>query len=235
MDVLLLEDDAYTRRFFTTLLNNISEVTNVMDTSSGNEAINLAKYHHPDLILLDIELANDDLNGIDVANQIYSFDKEVYLVFLTAHSQYAISSFAVHPYSYILKPIVIEKFKALVKEIADKVTQKNMQSNHTLVVSFGRKKDFIFKDDIAFIEVRGKQSIINAKSGQWTTYQPLEKLEKQLDSAFIRVHRSFLVNIKQIKTIKEVYDRTYEIELRNFSQKIPMSRAAYSKHKHYFK
>jgi DNA-binding LytR/AlgR family response regulator len=78
-------------------------------------------------------------------------------------------------------------------------------------------------------------AFIHAQSGQWATYQPLEKLEKQLNSAFIRVHRSFLVNIKQIKTIKEVYDRTYEIELRDFSQKIPMSRNAYSKHRHCFK
>lgn len=234
MDVLVLEDDAYTREFFIMLLHDVPGVTNVMDTSSSKDAINLAQYHHPDLILLDIELINDDLNGMEVAKQIYSFDQEAYLVFLTAHSQYAISSFAVHPYSYILKPIVIEEFKAIVKEIADKIKEKDMQSDHALVVAFGHKRDFILKDDIAFISVSGKQTIINAKTGQWATYKPLEELEKQLNHDFVRVHRSFLVNIKQVKTIKEVYDRTYEIELRDYPQKIPISRNAYRKYKHRF-
>lgn len=234
MDVLVLEDDAYTREFFTMLLHDVPGVTNVMDTSSSKDAINLAQYHHPDLILLDIELINDDLNGLEVAKQIYSFDQDAFLVFLTAHSQYVINSFTVHPYSYILKPIVIDEFKAVIKEIADKVKAKAMQSDHTLVVPFGHQKYFILKDDIAFISVSGKQTTINAKTGQWATYKSLEELEKQLNHDFVRVHRSFLVNIKQVKTIKEVYDRTYEIELRDYPQKIPMNRNAYRKYKHRF-
>ncbi len=231
MDVLLLEDEVSTRDFFTMLLHDIPGVTKVMSTSNGKEAINLARYHHPDLILLDIELVNDDLNGLEVAKQIYSFNQDACLVFLTAHSQYAISSFAVHPYSYILKPIVIDEFKAVIKEIADMVNAAGIRTDHALVVPFGHKKDFILKEDIRFIEVHGKQSIINTKFGQWTTYKPLEELEKQLNEDFIRVHRSFIVNIKQIKSIKEVYDRTYEIEIRDYSHKIPMSRNAYSKYK----
>lgn len=234
MNVLLLEDETYTRTFFTTLLYDTPGVDQVMDTSSAHEAVNLARIHHPDLILLDIELANEDLTGLEVAKQIYSFDQEAYLVFLTAHSQYAISSFAVHPYSYILKPIVIDEFKALIKEIAGKVNGQDKENRHALPVPFGHKTEYILKEDIIFIEVRGKRSIINTKTGHWSTYQPLDEIEKQLSTNFIRVHRSFLVNSNQIKTIRMVRDRTYEIELRDSRQKIPMSRNAYSKYKNRF-
>ena len=130
--------------------------------------------------------------------------------------------------------IIVDDFKALIKEIADKVKIKDMQSGCTMVVPFGYKKDFVLKDEITFIEVQGKQSIINAKSGQWVTHRPLRELEKQLDNNFIRVHRSFIVNLKEVKSIKAIYDRTYEIELRHYSQKIPMSRTAYSKYKNRF-
>lgn len=234
MNILLLEDDIYTRKFFTELLYDTPGVDRVMDTSCAHEAVNLAKIHHPDLILLDIELAAEDLTGLEVAKQIYSFDQEAYLVFLTAHSQYAISSFAVHPYSYILKPVVIDEFRQLILEIAEKVHSQDKQISHALPVPFGHKTDFILKEDITFIEVRGKRSIINTKTGQWATYQPLDEIEKQLTNHFIRAHRSFLVNLKQIKTIRMVHDRTYEIELRDSRQKIPMSRNAYSKYKHRF-
>jgi len=231
MDVLLLEDEVNVREFFTVLLHSISEVNNVMAASSGKEAIQLARHHQPDLILLDIELVNDDLTGMEVAQQIYSFDREAVLIFVTAHPQYAISSFAVHPYSYILKPIVIEEFNAVIKEVADKINARDKQSAHTLVVPVKRKKDFILKEDIIFIEVQGKQSIIHAKSGQWVTNKPLEELGKQLNSDFIRAHRAFIVNTKQIKSIKSLSDRTYEIELGNGLPQIPMSRSGYSKYK----
>jgi len=235
MDVLLLEDEVNTREFFTMLLHSIPGVTRVIATSSGEEAIQLAKHHQPDLILLDIELVNDDLTGLEVAQQIYDFDQEAYMIFVTAHSQYAISSFAVHPYSYILKPIVIEEFKSIISEVAAKVNLQVKQSADTIMVPVKRKKNFILKEDINFIEAQGKKTIISAKSGQWITNRPLGELEKQLNSDFIRVHRAFIVNKKQIKSITQISDRTYEIELRNCSHRIPMSRSAYSKYKRLFR
>lgn len=234
MYVLLLEDEVNTREFFTMLLHNIPGVTKVIAVSSGEDALRLARYYRPDLILLDIELVNDDLNGMEVAQQIYDFDQEVYLIFVTAHSQYAISSFAVHPYSYILKPVVIEEFRAIISGVVDKVNSQDKQSADTIMVPVKRDKSFVLKEDINFIEAQGKQTIINARSGQWVTNKTLAELDKQLSPDFIRVHRAFIVNRKQIKTIKQVGDRTYEIELRDCLKRIPLSRGAYSKHKRLF-
>lgn len=235
MDVLLLEDEVNTREFFTMLLHSIPEVTKVIAAPCGEEAIRLAKHHRPDLILLDIELVNDDLTGMEVAKQIFDFDQEAFMIFVTAHSQYAISSFAVHPYSYILKPIVIEEFKSIISEVAAKVDSQVKQSADKIMVPVRHKRSFILKEDINFIEVQGKQTFIYAKSGQWITNRPLGELENQLNSDFIRVHRSFIVNKRKIKSITQISDRTYEIELQGCSQKIPMSRGAYSKHKRLFK
>jgi DNA-binding LytR/AlgR family response regulator len=120
-------------------------------------------------------------------------------------------------------------------EVLDKVNSQNRLNINTLMVQMNRKKCFILKEDINFIEVQGKISIINAESGQWTTNKTLKELGKQLNSNFIRVHRAFIVNKKQIISITQISDRVYEIELRNCSQKIPMSRNAYSKHKQMFK
>ena len=235
MDVLLLEDEVNTREFFTMLLHSIPEVTKVIAAPCGEEAIRLAKHHRPDLILLDIELVNDDLTGMEVAKQIFDFDQEAFMIFVTAHSQYAISSFTVHPYSYILKPIVIEEFKSIISEVAAKVDSQVKQSADKIMVPVRHKRSFILKEDINFIEVQGKQTFIYAKSGQWVTSKPLVEIGSQLNSDFIRVHRAFIVNKKQIKSVTQISDRTYEIELQGCSQKVPMSRSAYSKHKRLFR
>ena len=78
-----------------------------MDTGCGSEAIELARINNFNLIILDIELNEDDINGLEVAKTIYAFNQEAYMVFVTAYSRYAVDSFAVHPYDYIIKPIVV--------------------------------------------------------------------------------------------------------------------------------
>ncbi len=234
MDVLVLEDDEYTREFIKTLLYELPDVASVKDTSSSDEAISMAKQQNPDLIILDIEIINDDLNGLDVAKEIYGFNQEVYMLFLTAYSQYAISSFVVHPYAYILKPVVIKEFQEIVGEIADKINQKNMQNDHALIINSGNKKEFIDKNEIIFIEVKNKKCIIHSRSGKWSLKQSLTELSRQLNDDFIRVHRSYMVNVKQIQSIRPIWDRTYEIEFRNYSQKAQMSRKQYRKYKKRF-
>lgn len=92
IDVLVLEDEEYTRQFFKKLLFDLPQVSEVFDTSDSRDAIRLAKEHCPDLVLLDIELNGQDMNGLEVAKQIYSFDKDAYLVFVTGYTQYALDS-----------------------------------------------------------------------------------------------------------------------------------------------
>lgn len=234
MEVLLLEDDHYFREFFKKLLYELPEVKMVRDTGNSQEAIKLTRLHQPDLIILDIELVDDEMNGLQVAQQIYSFNKEAYLLFLTAYSQYAISSFAVHPYSYILKPIVIEEFKSIVKEIADEINLKQLPNTNALCIKIGRKKYFICQDDIFFIEVQNKQCIIHTKSEKLAVNKTLEEIKKQLNDNFIRVHRSYIVNVKQIKSIQEIWDRTYAVDFLDYPYKARMSRNEYQKNSKYF-
>jgi two-component system LytT family response regulator len=116
--VLILEDEDYTREFLKKLILDHLKTCTAFDTAYGTDAIQLTKQHCPDLIFLDIELTGQDLNGLDIAKQIYSFNKEAFLVFLTGYPQYAVSSFAVHPFSYVLKPININEFIGLLREIS---------------------------------------------------------------------------------------------------------------------
>lgn len=234
LNVLVLEDDLYTRQFFKKLLEEIPEVSNIIDTSSGEEAVTLAKKHNPDLIMLDIELLGQELTGLEVAKRIYNFNKEVYMVFVTAYSQYAVDCYSVHPYTYIIKPIIIDEFKDIVKEIANDIQQKVLKSSHSLVIKSGNKQSFIRKDDIIFIEVQNKKLFIHTKYGILNLYESLTNIEKQLGCNFLRVHKSFIVNVNEIKSVEKIWSKTYEIGFWNYSEKVQMSRDRYKKYKLYF-
>lgn len=233
-DVLILEDEEYTREFFKKMIVGIPQVAKVIDTGNGISAVQLVKKYHPDLILLDIELCGQDLNGLEVAKQIYAFDQEAYMVFVTGYSQYAVDSFSVHPYSYVLKPIIVNDFIELIKEIAEKIECRQQQSEDILVIKFGHDITHIIKNQILFIEKLNGHSLIHTYDGQFKTLKTLDELAQQLDSQFVRVHRSFIVNLQHIKRVTEVYDRSYEIEFNAYPEKAQMSRYQYQKYKKLF-
>ncbi|MDF9409892.1 response regulator [Pelotomaculum isophthalicicum JI] len=83
VNILLLEDELYTRRFLKKLVSENPSVDKVIDTPSGKEAINFAREYKLDIALLDIELAPEEgLNGILVAKKIHDFNPDIFsLVF----------------------------------------------------------------------------------------------------------------------------------------------------------
>ena len=123
--ILLLEDEDYTRKFLKKLIEQSELVEWVFDAASGREALDLFALHKPDIAIMDIELgADQELNGIEVARQIYSLAPQTYFVFLTGYSRYAIDSFCVHPYDYILKPVKQNRVREVIDILAAKVQMR---------------------------------------------------------------------------------------------------------------
>ncbi|MDD2586782.1 MAG: LytTR family DNA-binding domain-containing protein [Syntrophomonadaceae bacterium] len=231
LKILILEDEKYTREFLHAVLEEIPDI-NIYSTGSSIEAVKYAKDYGPDLILLDIELDQDDYNGIEVAQKIYDFNQEVFFVFVTAYTKYAIDSFVVHPYSYIVKPVDVGELSNLVLEIADKVKLRYAQKHQMLSVKSNNEIILISKQDIYFIEILNKTLFIHAQN-VYKAKISLREVQAKLGKDFIRVHRSYVVNINKIKNISEIGDRTYQIEFCDYPHKAQMSRYHYNKLKLY--
>lgn len=234
LDVLVLEDEQFTREFFRKILMDLPTVSNVYDTSEATEAIKLAKEYNPKLILLDIELRDQNINGLDAAQAIYAFNKEAYMVFVTGYAKYAVDSFAVHPYSYVIKPIIVDEFIQLIEEIAEKLASQNNRSQEQFVLSAKQGIKHIVKNDIVFIERQKNSCIIHTYKGIYQVFKSLDELEQELGEGFLRVHRSFLINAQHIKSVQRIYDRSYEIEFWAYPKKALMSRYQFNKYRDWF-
>lgn len=237
VNILLLEDEHYTRRFLKKLVSENPFVDKVIDTASGKKAISLAREHKPDIVLLDIELAPDEgLNGIQIAMKIYDFSPETYFVFITGYSQYAVESFVVHPYDYILKPVKKDKVKEVVNSIAAKIKKRNKARSGTekIMIKANNEILMIVPDDILFIEKQDKFSLINTGSSVYKTYQSLGELENKLGGNFLRVHKSYLANIDKMIKISVVSNRSYAISFDGYDKVALMSRYKFIEHKHRF-
>lgn len=231
LKVVVLEDEEYNQQFIKQLLDEIPAVDEVWTTASGEETIMLVKRHQPQLVLLDIELNGDELNGLQVARNIYSFNKEVYIVFITGYAQYAIDSFEVHPYNYILKPIKISRFRETIEEVADRLKSGNNNLNDMLIVKNKNGIYHLYKERIKFIEIHNNLALIHSADGIFESHLTLAEFEEILDSRFLRVHKSFIVNLGQVKQTRGIFDRSYEIEFYDYEPKALMSRYKYPEYK----
>ncbi|MDD2587028.1 MAG: LytTR family DNA-binding domain-containing protein [Syntrophomonadaceae bacterium] len=235
--VLILEDENYTLRFLEKLISQHPLVSQVIATSSGREATALAGKYFPDIALLDIELAPEEwLNGIEVARTIQEISPQTKFVFITGYTSYAIESFTVHPYEYVLKPIRREKVMNLITELANNYEPNPCQAtkDDKLLIRDGPSVVFVNFNDIFFVEKQAKKAFIHSRSGVWETTCSLNELETLLIGPFIRVHKSFLVNMDKIARVTDIGSQSFTIFFNNYEKTALMSRNKYREHQSKF-
>lgn len=148
-----------------------------------------------DLIFLDIEMPAK--NGLDFYKNVSQNTK---VIFTTAFSEYAVDAFNVNAVDYLLKPFSFERFKAAVEKI--KINPENSEAKH-LTIRADYKLHKINFQDIQLIEGLDDYIQIYLKDSTKITARSSMKsiLEKLSDKDFVRVHRSFIVPVSDIKTI----------------------------------
>lgn len=229
-EVLILEDEEYNLEFLKKIINEVPEVTGVYATSSADEAIALAQNHKPECVLLDIELSPGDSNGLTVAKSIFSHNPDCFIIFITGYAKYALQSFSVHPYDYIVKPINKAKLKALIKELSVKVNQPKFDTTDIIVIKGKGEVLQINKDEIVFIEKFGNIAHVYTRDEILKIHQSLDEIQNELNSDFFRSHKSYLINLRKIRKVTKNRNRTYKVEFYDYDQTAMMSRYRYDEY-----
>ncbi|CAH2213182.1 LytR/AlgR family response regulator transcription factor [Tepidibacter aestuarii] len=224
-NILILEDEDYTRKFIKKLVLEEPLVTKVYDTSNSDEAISLATEYKPDIVLMDIELdATDNSNGLKTAKIINAINPESKFIFITGYSKYAIDAFSVHPYDYILKPINIVKLKSTIHDLASIIKKEKNNIISKLTIKNNNEISFILFENILFLEKQDKNVLIHTKKDVYYFQQTLTELESKLSDNFVRTHKSFITNMDKAIKIIDIGNRSYEIEFADTDKVSFMSR-----------
>lgn len=177
----------------------------VAECRSASEAMNVLVEKDIQLMFVDINMP--DLNGMEL---VKSLTNKPYIVFTTAYSEYAVDGFQVEAIDYLLKPVTFSNFLKAANKVKNLIDLKaagqkesvKTTANHLFVKS-EYKLIRINLDDIEYIESQReyiKIKLINSHSVM--TQLSLSSIEEQLPSGrFMRVHRSFIVNLAKISVI----------------------------------
>lgn len=175
-------------------------------------------YYSPglyDLLLLDIQMNGD--NGIVLAKKIREQNDNVSVIFITAVSDYVFSGYDVGAKQYLLKPVN----KAKLKECIDKLKEERADG----VKIFFNNSDgglAISSRDILYLEAVAHNTEIVCKNGVITAADSISECEKKLTDRFVKAHRSYIINLEYISSIKK-----YNAVLDNGGC-VPISRRLYS-------
>ena len=165
---------------------------------SGLEAMAFLKNNEVDLVFLDINMPL--LSGMDLAALL---SPDTRIVFTTAYSEYAAESYAYNTLDYLLKPVTLTRFLAAVNKIEAHFKAGQLEDDAYVFVKSGREHRKILLSEILFFESQKEYVRVVTASFNGLTYRRLKEVETQLPAGFVRVHQSFIVNMRQIHSLQD--------------------------------
>ncbi|RDY27735.1 DNA-binding response regulator [Romboutsia weinsteinii] len=176
-----------------------------------------------DIVLLDIQLS--EINGMDTARKIRLLDDKVEIIFITSLIEYALEGYEVRAYRYLIKPV---KYENLKENIINCIKEVDIKNKYIMVKEQGNQIKLDI-NEITYVEVQKENITIHTLNEVYKTKGTMSNFEKEIDcSRFFRCHKSFLVNIEHIKSIKQ-----YVAILEN-SEEVPVSRYRFKETKDRF-
>jgi two-component system LytT family response regulator len=236
---LLVDDEPLAIEALRALLAAEPDIEIAGTCLNGLEAVTSIRSLRPDLVLLDVQMPG--LDGFEVIEELEPAEIPV-VVFVTAYHQYALRAFAVHAVDYLLKPVEPERFRDALRHAREILSGRHEQeSSRRLLALLGdmetrrptldrfvvRDQDrvrFIKARDVDAIEAAGVYAVLHCGRDVFVLRDSLSALEGRLDSRrFLRVHRSWMVNVERIAEVNRAAGHPLEMRLAT-GLTVPVSR-----------
>jgi two-component system LytT family response regulator len=236
---VIIDDEKLARDLVKNYLQDVSEIDVVEECKNGFEGIKAIQTHQPDLVFLDIQMPK--INGFEMLELV---ENPPCIIFTTAFDQYALKAFEVCAVDYLLKPFAKERFNEAVKKSLSKIYQnvemkkpiEKLQARvdekeeylNRVVVKEKNKISVIPVQNIIYFEAQDDYVQIVAEQSKHLKQKTMKYYETHLDpTLYIRIHRSYILNINYLQDIELMEKESYRAILKN-GMKLPVSRSGYS-------
>lgn len=240
---IIIDDETLARELLKEYITEMPDIQVIAECSDGFSGLKAIQELDPDLIFLDIQMPK--LTGFEMLEVL---DKKPEIIFCTAFDQYAIKAFEMNAIDYLLKPFSKERFGEAVEKAVNRLkipggdtlnsvrmedVKKQIEESvsilNRLVVKNRNSIVVIPVHQIHYMEAQDDYVMIYCNGAHYLKQKTLSFYEKHLDPAeFVRVHRSYLLNLSHIAKI-EPYEKSSYIVILKSGEKVPVSRTGYSR------
>lgn len=218
MKIAICDDDTVQLEYINTFVQKWSNaVKDNAEISCYSNARELLFDYIPncfDILLLDIQMEGE--NGISLAKRIRSFNDDAVIIFITAVSDYVFDGYDVGAVQYLLKPVnEVKLFECL------NASRKKSTLQKRIILESEQGSTAVAVDDILYLEAFSHKTRVVLHDRELFINESISSIENRLGNDFHKCHRSYIVNIKHINSIKK-----YDAVMDNGSS-IPISRRLY--------
>lgn len=229
ISVMLVEDEEGIRKLLHKIIEKKGGFEIVAESDNLANAITLFMKRRPEVIFLDIEIGGD--SGMECAKIIADLEPKTKIIFATAHSEYMSDAFEVYAFDYIVKPFNIERVNHTLERIEALTEKQYTDTSHLdkivkyekgldkLLVKGKESMSFVDIKDIILVQRENGSTVIYTASDSFTTSASLSDIEAKLDKdSFLRSHKSYIINISQIKKIEPYGRWTYIVTFKDIKR-----------------
>lgn len=236
LKTIIVDDEAPARQIISHYLKKMEEIELCGEAPDGFTALKMISELKPDLLFLDIQMPK--LTGFEMLEVI---PEKPEIIFTTAYDQYAIKAFELNAVDYLMKPFSEERVREAVAKAALRIGERSKEGPERagrlleklpsplsrVVVRKGNAINIIPVDQIKYIEAQDDYVMLYHSGGNALKQQTMKFYEDNLPSdTFVRIHRSFIVKVSEIKKL-EPYSKDNYVAVLHTGEKLPVSRAGY--------
>lgn len=233
MDVLICDDEPLATERLARLVTQLGHEV-VATASHGEQAIELADEHQPDVVLLDIQMP--EMDGLSCAQHLRELDPMPAIVFCTAYDEHALDAFKSQAEGYLLKPVMQQELQQVLDHLT-KLTQaqlshikqkENMEElnikRHQITAKTYRGVELVPVENIYYFLADQKYVTVRHKNGSVLIDETLKDLEHEFADRFIRIHRNALVSIHYLEGLEVINTGQYQVRCRELEERLAVSR-----------
>jgi DNA-binding LytR/AlgR family response regulator len=204
---LIVDDDEIGRLAIEAQASKYPHLKMIASCPHPLQAAELINRFEPDILFVDIEMP--DMSGLELVR--LTANKKMLPVFITSHPEFAVTSYEADAFDYLLKPFSGERFAKCIYRLTDFLALRDKafafekeQESEFIIIKQGYEKQRLQLEDILYLEAMKDYTRIVTTGKQYLVLATISSmLEKLPGDKFIRIHRSYVVNINKIKEVKD--------------------------------
>ena len=239
---VIVDDEELARQMLREMLEAHPEIEIAAECANGFEAVKAVAERKPDLLFLDIQMPK--LDGFEVL-ELVGTDRAT--IFVTAFDEYALRAFDAHAVDYLLKPFGTGRLETALQRAKQRMSggsaapslpaptdlaqsaRPPAQFAERIVVKDGTRVTILPVAKLDYAEAQDDYVALSSEGKQHLKQQTISSLESGLDpSRFLRIHRSYIVNLEKVAKIEPYSKDSHIVVLANGKQ-LPVSRSGYAR------
>jgi len=223
---IIIDDEQPAREIIKHYLKDFPDIEVLGDFPDGFSGLKAIQEMKPDIVFLDIQMPK--LTGFELLELI---EDPPQIIFSTAYDQYALKAFEMAAVDYLLKPYSAERFGQAIKKVQQQILNRNSgQPVNALIAKLDEKEETLQRiavktrhkievipvTEITHIEADDDYVTIHAGKEKYLKEKTMKYMEAHLDpSQFVRIHRSYIVNVNHIARLELYQKETYHVLLKD--------------------